>query len=403
MTATRDAFDLEVQVLRAGKVLGEAPLSLHACVEDAQFQSVLAGRLANDGCLPEFAVVPRGDEEGAFEGVPVAVLALAEVPSSAGASAGVTACNDAPARPLVRTYQKEVFAPQARALILSLRAENAIAAADEVEWQIVPRRKTGPPPRFGARVSRSPFPFRERTLTRGAPGALEVELVARARDDIRERVRAAGAVECAGLLVGFLERDAARRTALLRIIDSVPLEAGVDGASESHFGFAPASFGAARARVAARDDGAIPIGWYHSHPACAACPWNPACPSDTVFFSRSDVDVHAGAFSSAFMVALVAGKVADRRATDPGMRLYGWSAGCVAPLDFTVTGTGGDESPVHPRSDANPHHANPSHANPSHANPHHANPHHANPHHANPHHANPHHANPHHANPYEEH
>ena len=76
------------------------------------------------------------------------------------------------------------------------------------------------------------------------------------------------------------------------------------------------------------------------HPPCEACPANPACESDTRFFSADDVEVHTSAFASPYMIALVVGKVATAPATEPGFSLYGWRDALVKQIEYRVVGPG---------------------------------------------------------------
>ena len=345
MTTTSD--ELAIQVLRGGDVVGEEPLGTGACTEDALYRGVVAGSIANDGQVPDFALEPRhapnivgtasgegstssGKPESGDSADPESVTELVLHP---GAMPG--RFED----PLV--YPREVFAALARAITLSLRAGPRLCADDHVSWRIVAR---APSQRLGAgfrtRVTRRPYPFDSRPLPDVPPGSDHVEVDAGVLDELRARVITGGAVEVAGLLLGKLERDPERRAARVRVTATLPLEAGRDGASESHFSFDPLSFGAARRRAAERSDGSQPVGWIHSHPACAECPSNAGCRSETLFFSSSDVEVHASAFSSPFMVALVAGKASDRTARDPVFRLYGWQGARVVERRLAVTGAG---------------------------------------------------------------
>jgi proteasome lid subunit RPN8/RPN11 len=157
--------------------------------------------------------------------------------------------------------------------------------------------------------------------------------------EIRDTLARAGSVERAGLLLGFLCHDVRREAAVLRVTHSIPLEAGSRGASEAHFSLDPSSFAAAKRAVERSGAGAVPVGWVHSHPPCKQCSENRACQAETVFFSAADVDVHASAFPSPYMIALVAGKLRDLPADVPGYRLYGWERGRVVELGFTVSGS----------------------------------------------------------------
>ena len=137
-----------------------------------------------------------------------------------------------------------------------------------------------------------------------------------------------------------VDHDPERGAAAIRAVTAVNVEMGRGGASRTHFAFEPAPFVEARERALREFDGLVPIGWAHSHPPCEACPANPACASDTRFFSAADVEVHTSAFGSPLMVALVGGKVGHLPAQRPGFRLYGWRDARVIERPFRVQGTG---------------------------------------------------------------
>ena len=149
-------------------------------------------------------------------------------------------------------------------------------------------------------------------------------------------MRAAGTLECAGLLTGRLLHDPKRRSGLLRVEGCVDLAAGSGGRSGSHFSLSPDSFLAGLEALHARGDGGVLAGWHHTHPACAACPRHTECRTNTVFFSAKDVAVHMTAFARAHNVGLVGGKVADQPADRPGFRLYGWHRARVIERPFVV-------------------------------------------------------------------
>ena len=109
--------------------------------------------------------------------------------------------------------------------------------------------------------------------------------------------------------MGSLCHDRKRKAAELRVRATVPVEVGPGGASQHHFAFDPAAFVAARRNAHSSGEGAIPVGWGHSHPPCVGCRTTHGCQVDTRFFSSDDVAVHSSAFTSPFTVGLVVGKV----------------------------------------------------------------------------------------------
>jgi proteasome lid subunit RPN8/RPN11 len=308
-----EAAELSIEVESGGVVLERHPVSPAACFEDVLFRSVVEDRVPNDGAMPEFELAA----EWLAAGPPRAgalILSHARLPEY--------------------RYPRDVFAPQARYLIRSLVRQERLAAEAPVEWHLVVR----PDEAERAEIHRSPFPLTRASLPTQSVGSLVVEVDAGLLDKIQRRVVRAGATERAAMLLGRVLHDPTRGAALVQLQDEIPLAAGSGGASQAHFAFDPAGFVSARREAAGRTDGLVPVGWEHSHPPCEACLERPSCPTETVFFSASDVEVHAAAFPSAFMVGLVAGKLSHLPARRPGFRLYGWRDAQVVPLPFTVTG-----------------------------------------------------------------
>ena len=309
-------FACSVVVRRAGVVLGATPASVAPCVEDARVRGVLAGRIPNDGSLPSFTVAP--------------VWARAGPPAVAGLT---LACAGEP----VGTYGLGVFVAKARALIRDLLLTKALTDQDLVDWGVIAiEQRATPAGRFRARATRTPYPFHTRCLGYGAPGTFHVTVDAPVLDAIRDIVLANPAVEVAGLLVGSLDHDPDRCAAALTVTGQVPVPAGRGGCSGSHFAFGPDSFLAMRKSLGGAAGSAC--GFWHSHPPCAACPTKSQCTVDTVFFSPDDVQVQQSVFPAAYMIALVAGKFAERPATDLGFRLYQWERGAMVerPLELTI-------------------------------------------------------------------
>jgi proteasome lid subunit RPN8/RPN11 len=320
-------YSFTVEVRRAGALLAAASASAVACAEDAYFKAVVAGRLPNDGTLPVFTGVPVWAETG-----PPTVAGLTLV------AAGTPAA----------TYGLEVFVPKVRALIRNLLARKVLQVDDRVEWSVLGvEEPPAPPSRFRARACRAPYPFRDGRLPAAAPGTLGVSVARDVLEAIRQQVVRSPTTECAGLLVGRLIRDPERGAAQVIVSDEVPTPPGARGASSTHFAFGPESFRVARDALARAGNGDVAVGWWHSHPQCENCPQRSTCTAETVFFSSDDVQVHASAFPAAYMIALVAGKLRDRKALDPGFRLYGWKGGSIAERSLQLTDTGADTGVSH--------------------------------------------------------
>jgi proteasome lid subunit RPN8/RPN11 len=314
--------DFVIEVRRGAELLERERASLVACVEDARFREVLRGHIPNDGTAPPVAVAPCF-KNGCAPEVEAFELRVADAQGE-------------------RYDAMDVAAPQARALIRALLAEQRAQSGELLDWSVVARERAHEPAPFRVRASRAPYPLRDAALGDAPARSFRVDIQARVLREIRDAVSSAGTVERAGLLLGFLCHDRGREAAVLRVTHSVPLEAGSRGASELHFSLEPSSFVSAKRAVERSSDGAVPVGWVHSHPPCERCSENRACQAETVFFSAADVDVHASAFASPYMIALVAGKLRDLPADVPGFRLYGWERGRVVELGFTVSGSGNE-------------------------------------------------------------
>src|SRR5262245_12327343 len=219
-----------IEVRRGGALVGERPVSAAACVEDALFYGVVAGRIANDGVAPRFAIHAERDSASA---VTALVLSHPDLPP--------------------RRYERAVFTAQAHHLIRALVAEGRLEAGTVVEWQLANRKAVCGSP---ARVSRAPFALIPGALPRRSE-RLGFEVDGRVLEAIQMRVARAGTVECAGLLLGSLLHDAAQGCALVRITDQVELAPGTRGASDVHFALDPALLVAARREAARRGNGLL--------------------------------------------------------------------------------------------------------------------------------------------------
>lgn len=315
-------FAFSVGVHRQGALLRAAHASTVACLEDALWQGVLSGELRN-GDLPDMAIEPVWAEGG-----PPGVAGVRVVRPGA----------------VTREYGLHVFEDRAHGIIRDLLKARELRADDVVEWAVEGMVEPAKPvPRFRGRTSRAPFPLRPGRLDDIPPGTLAVAIERDVLAAIRDRMLGAAAVECAGVLTGHLVHDRARGAARLEITGQVAVDAGERGASMTHFAFGANSFATARRMIAETGEGTMAAGWWHSHPPCADCPRNPSCQAATIFFSADDAQVHAAAFPAAYAVALVAGKLRDRPATDPGIALYAWSGATVQEVPLRrLAGDAGD-------------------------------------------------------------
>jgi proteasome lid subunit RPN8/RPN11 len=321
-------FEFHIEVTRGGALVGSGPASAAACLEDALFRSVIAGRVPNGGTLPPHALVPE------WSGDPPSVTGLAL--SFGGAP---------PER-----YGVGVFAAQAAALVHATAAAAAREerprdepardeqAARELEWRVVAREAPPRAARFAARASRAPWPLEAARLPGVARDELDVEIAAECLAGLRDESLRAGALERAWLLLGRVLHDTERAAAAVLVREALAVRPGAGGASRIHFAFGPEAWAAAR-RAARGVGGLVPVGWCHSHPPCANCPANPACEAETLFFSADDRAVHSAAFASPYMLGLVVGKLRRFPATRPGFRLFGWSRGELRARDFRLRGT----------------------------------------------------------------
>jgi hypothetical protein len=296
----------------SGAVVGRSPASLASQVEDTMFRGVLTGHFANDTSTPEFEIEPR----------------------SGSTANGIESVSLRCEGDVVGSYPRSAFAAQATAIISRLRAAGRLSADEDVVWRLRPC-VTRAPALCRARSRRAPYPLRDARLPHGAPGSLELAIAAHVLDDLREASRANAGVERAWLLLGRLLHDPRRGAARLEISDRAELSAGRGGASSVHFAFDARSFQDALDAARRRTD-LVSCGWAHDHPPCAACAEQPACRNETIFFSQDDHQVHSSAFGRAYQVALVAGKLRERPATQPGFRLYGWHGGTIAERPFRV-------------------------------------------------------------------
>ncbi|MEE8310722.1 MAG: hypothetical protein V3R77_00600 [Candidatus Binatia bacterium] len=309
-----EAYRYEVVLLHEGDVLDRQEASVAPALEDAILHGVLCGDVANDGSVPPAIAEPRWADGGSPR------VARIDVRVGAGPE---------------RSYDTDVFAQRARAMIRRLLIDGKVSEDAIVKWEIeaAPRPKS----RF-ARVggTRRPLPLTMATLPETERGTIEVRVHEDLLLDLDRQVQATPLLEVAGLVAGRMLHDPARGACAVELARYFPLPAGDAGSSGSHFDFGSRTFRAMRRTVDALEDGYACTGWAHSHPACEACKDHPECPTQTVFFSEDDIAVHASSFGAPYQVGLVAGKLADRPVTDPGVLAFGWRRAVVEGVTFRI-------------------------------------------------------------------
>lgn len=333
----------EIEVSQADVPVGRLPASALACREDALFREVIAGRVPNDGSLPEIVATAIWDAHSGSSHSSAATTAevvggaVLRTASAVDPSLAVDALELQIGSAPPRRYKKGVFEAQALAFVDDLVDQGQLKDLENVSWKLVENQTPAPAPSLRAQVSREPLPLSRSRLPDVEPGELAVELDAQLLEMLRADFRSAGPVEHAFLLVGSVSHDPERGAAALHALTAVSVEMGRGGASQVHFAFEPRAFVQARQRAERDFDDLVTLGWAHSHPPCEGCPQNPDCSRETRFFSAADVEVHTSAFASPFMLGLVVGKAGTAPATEPGFRLYGWRDAQVQEISYRVT------------------------------------------------------------------
>jgi proteasome lid subunit RPN8/RPN11 len=303
---------------------------LQPVVEDMLFAGVRIGVIPNGGRLCSVSLTPVWAERGAPR---VGVIA-----AELGA--------------LRKSYGLTAVAELVRAAVLT---EASIVTALEREgarlqwWLEAQQREADPdqhtPRRLKVALRREPFPltfaqFSEFGLVGPVTDANPVAIAI--HGSVLEAIRAETAAsldrERADILVGHVVADPMRRVAVV-VSDRIPAVRETT-ASREHFTFSPVTFDAARRAVAARRDGAVVVGWTHNHPApcgrdCLRVV--PPCQNSTLFLSApADRAVHRACFSAPYMIALVSGKAAGRRVSEPEVRAWGWRDAAIVAREFSV-------------------------------------------------------------------
>ena len=305
-----------------GSVVDEMEVTdLQPISEELALLAVLKGDLPNDGGWGKAAIEPQW-ENGELIGL---TASLGGVRMSYGL--GVVA---EPA--LGRLIEKGL-----------LNGEHQDAKS--LRWDVrvrdgspVPARKL----RFSVR--RQPFP-----LSSASPSDFGIETLpdgedsvcvlasSRLLEELREASGNSLETERADVLTGYLLREPAGSRVAALLLERIPAEADTSSSSV-HIAFSPTTFEAVRKEHERRNDGQAILGWHHNHPPpCGreCLQTLPACSTENLFFSVADRAVHRASFGAPYMVGLVSGKGAQRRADDPVVRAYGWRHGVICERSFS--------------------------------------------------------------------
>jgi proteasome lid subunit RPN8/RPN11 len=158
-------------------------------------------------------------------------------------------------------------------------------------------------------------------------------------------MRAAGAKETGGILVGHLHRDAIQPELFAEVTAQVPAQYAVQ--ELTRLAFTPDTWVAVDTAISLRQQNEIYLGWWHSHPSGE---WCEACPPETrqrcklsgrvpgSFFSTLDLALHRSVFPRAYSVALVLTQECRDGNGGPTAQLYGWHQGMMVARGFQVLG-----------------------------------------------------------------
>lgn len=308
-------------------VVHEEELDFNALFQDVTFSAVCGGRLPNDGRWGPAGVEP----EWAGERLKAVTVRVA---SSS------------------RTYSRAVFRDRA-AEVLQTRKLLSEAQTDEqpaMSWD-VEVRSWDTATRTGRRaiVRHQAYPLVHRALRElgvNRKGAADNSVSVLASPSLIEELREASAnsLDCerADFLAGHLVKEPqGGMVVVLRSRFPVKMETG---SSTVHFSFSPQSFLTVQRELEQCGNDEVILGWHHNHPppcgrTCLMLV--PPCKTNNAFFSIDDRIVHRSAFARPYMVALVSGKGAGRRADDPVLRAYGWRRGRVRERRWSMFSNGG--------------------------------------------------------------
>jgi hypothetical protein len=314
------------------EVVHREDVDLGTLVHDVAFSAVCHGRLPNDG---RWAPV---EAEPAWAGE-----------SLMGVTVRVGGC--------ARTYDRAVFGQRAIEILGSRRSVSEAdgGEASELSWDLELSASDGGEgargrgPRGRTSLRHQPYPLVPRDLVRrdedgsglqeddGTGDALSIEVSSDLLAELRRESADSLDRERADFLVGRLTQAPNGRVAA-ELLDRIPAVAETEG-TLVRFPFSPRTFHEARQELERRGSSLVILGHHHNHPPpCGrSCLMTiPACCTENVMFSLDDRVVHRAAFGRPYMVALVSGKGAERRADDPLMRAYGWRRGIICEKPWSI-------------------------------------------------------------------
>jgi hypothetical protein len=326
MMQSHYSFFLEIIDATSVVVHREEAHDFLPCYEDLLFVAVCSGKVADDGILPPATVTPvwRDEEQGRVAGVMVSLPSLS------------------------KRYSLAVFADRVWEVLVNRELikrdeQEGEGEAKKFTWRVealerVEERKS----KLQLSLSRQPYPLIHGALSafgiERAPGEhhpLSLFFSHSLLDELREETARSLDTERADLLTGHVVREAAGRAALV-VTGRIPALTEA-ASSRIHFAFSPRTFLAAQEEAARR--GETIVGWHHNHPPpCGetCLQYIPPCKTSTVFFSLADRSVHRASFAAPYMVALVSGKEAEKRANDPGLQAYAWRDGVIQQQEFSI-------------------------------------------------------------------
>jgi hypothetical protein len=301
----------------------EEELDFNALIHDVAFSAVCQGRLANDGRWDPVELEPEL-ADGKVVGVTVQVAGLC------------------------RTYGRTIFNDRATEVRrTSLLELSGTGERPTVSWEVQVRGAPETQPdrkRVSVRVRLQAYPFVRRDLIELGPqhqeaaaDTVSVCVSAVLLEELRRESASSLDRERADFLVGHLvlKQDG---NVVVMLVDRIPADTETE-ASLVHFSFSPRTFQAAQRELEQRGTDHVILGHHHNHPPhCGSeCLMTvPACSTDNVFFSVDDRIVHRSAFGKPYMVALVSGKGAQRRADNPVMKAYGWRRGLICEREYSI-------------------------------------------------------------------
>jgi proteasome lid subunit RPN8/RPN11 len=253
-------------------------------------------------------------------------------------------------REVASTFTAVYFGDQAQAASTRLMQRELLKPGEAYRFIVAayPREERGgqAPPRFEAEDASADPPLRHGVLAERLHGAaprgesiaddIPVFIPQAVLQETAELARRAGAVECGGILVGYLHRDSGAGEMYASITAQIPaVHAQGDRTSLK---FTHESWDHVKGLLDLRRRNEMMLGWWHSHPVhawCGACPIESRrrCPLSTGFFSSHDRALHRTVFSRAWGLGLV---VNDNGDGAPTHSLFGWRHGLLQPRGYHV-------------------------------------------------------------------